>query len=360
MADERMTQRQIAEELGVSRQLVSFALQGKGRMSDEKRQKILRFARENNYHEFSNNEARQMISRRYGKRAQTGIIAAVFNARFEGQPITSLPFFAPFFEGLENESIERNLDLVLCPLRAEGLPLLVREQRVDGVICLFIPECDAARLGAPAMPTVSLPYQTQGAPCISIEDAQGTRLTTQHLIGLGHQRIAYLGMSPTENEIGAHRLQGYQSALADAGLPQEARWINSTLEDPTKGAGREAANALLKTRQAGQPNFSAIVCYNDEIAMGTVEALQAAGVNVPDEISVTGFDDISIQSNFALALTSVAIPRQAMARRAVELLCQQNQARRDASNDDFSSYLQQFPVKLVTRDSSAPPPTSSP
>ncbi len=357
---EPVTQQRIADELGVSRQLVSFALQGKGRMSDEKRQKILRFARENNYHEYSNHEARQMISRRYGKRVQTGIIAAVFRPTFEGKPLSSLPFFAPFFSGLENEAIERRLDLVLCPLRDGDLPILVRERRVDGVICLFTHHTETQSIGALSLPLVSLPYEVTGAPCVGFDDTQGIRLATQHLIELGHRHIAYLGTGNVKTQRNdAQRLAGYRQALQSAGLPERAEWIRGDLNRPTKSAGREAARALLQTHGAGQ--ITAIVCSNDEIAMGTVEVLQGAGIDVPNQISVTGFDDISVQAGFTPALTSIAIPREQMARRAVELIYQQNQAVETVPhhNGDAQSPSHPFPVELVTRDSSAPPPISS-
>ena len=355
-----ITQRQIAEHLGVSRQLVSFALRGTGRMSDEKRAMIVRFARENNYHEHSNHEARQMISRRYGKRIETGIVAAVFRATFEGRPLSSLPFFAPFFEGLEHEAIEQRLDLVLCPLRDGELPLLVRERRVDGVICLSTTPSEMTRIRALQMPMVSLPYQAALVPSITFEDSEGTRAATRHLIELGHRRIGYVGVEHLPGQIGQNRLAGYRQALREAEIDANARWIVNTPQSPTRATGAQAARALLRDWATLAPaeRVTALVCYNDEIAMGAVEALQSAGIGVPDAISVTGFDDISLQSGFAPALTSIALPREAMGRRAIELLCQQNAAERSGNGDeptDFSSFQQPFPVSLVTRASSAPP-----
>lgn len=354
-SDGKATQRQIAEQLGVSRQLVSFALQGKGRMSGEKRQQILHLARENNYHEFSNHEARQMISRHYGKRVETGMLAVVFNSKFEGQPIPSLPFFSPFFEGLENEAIKRSLDLVLCPLRSGKLPLLVREVRVDGVICLFTPECETARIQSLPLPLVSLPYEAPNTPCIGIENQKGISLATQHLIDLGHRRIGYIGISPTTDHIGAQRWQGYHCTLKMAGLDENPSAINTEFHRPTRQAGSDAANTLLNSASSALP-FSALVCYNDEMAMGAVTALQQAGWNVPHQVSVTGFDDISRHSNFAPTLTSLAFPRQEMGRKAVQLLCEHNQLLRQERNaSDFADYRHQFPVQLVERDSTAPP-----
>ncbi|MDQ3815798.1 MAG: LacI family transcriptional regulator, partial [Armatimonadota bacterium] len=355
----RITQKAIADQLGVSRQLVGFALRGEGRMSDALRQKILEVARQNGYHQFSNGEARLMVSRRYGKRVASGVLAVLFHATFEGQPLSSVPFFTSFFIGLENEAKECGIELVLCPLRSDDLPLLVRESWVDGVICLLTPEAAALRVRELALPVLSIQYEAPGVPSLLIDESGGTTLTTRHLLELGHRRIAYLGLAEKATPIAEQRLTGYLRALHENGLPVAPELLDVTLTRTTMQAGADAMERMLRRCRARQPartrqsppGFSALVCYNDMIAMGAIRVLKEAGWQVPADVSVAGFDDVSVQHGFSPALTSVSFPRQEMGRRAVQLLCDQH---KEIANADCQDQIERFPVRLVVRDSTAP------
>ena len=344
-----LTQKQIADQLGVSRQLVSFALRGQGRMSDDIRERILELANSNGYGQYSNREARAMVSRRYGKRAASGILAVIFQSTFENQPVTSLPYFASFFEGLESEAIERGLDLALCALRPHDLPRLVREGQVDGVVGLLTPEKLSHDVSRLSLPIVNVMYAASGGASLIIDDIAGSTLATKHLLELGHRNIAYIGV---ERAKGKERLRGYRKALREYSVVGDSKLIEISDDPPSVETGVRSVQTLLARCSAakGGLNFSALVCYNDLLAMGAVRALRENGFQVPIDVSVVGFDDVSVQYSFHPALTSISFSRRDMGRRAVALLCDQANAGERIEADSVET----FPVQLRTRESTAP------
>ncbi len=344
-----LTQKQIAERLGVSRQLVSFALRGQGRMSDQVRQQILELAQHNGYGQYSNREARAMVSRRYGKRAASGILAVVFKTTFEDQPVTSLPYFTAFFEGLEAEAIARGFDLALCAQRPHALPRLVREGQVDGVVGLLTPKETSVDINRLSLPQVNVMYAAPGGVSLIIDDTAGSALATRHLLELGHRRIAYIGVKAAK---GRERLEGYQRALREYSVSYEAALVEMSEGQPSMKTGTLVMQEWLAQHALTKHElpFSAVVCYNDSIAMGVIRVLQESGWRVPEDISVAGFDDISLQHGFSPSLTSVSFPRQEMGRRAIELLCEQI----ENSEQSTLNTVEAFPVRMEVRDSTAP------
>ena len=339
-----LTQKQIADELGVSRQLVGFALRGKGRMSDEVRRGILEAARSNGYHQYSNREARSMVSRRYGKRAATGVLAVLFEATFENQPLSNVPFFVPFFEGLETEAISRRMDLVLCPVRPGELPRLVSERQVDGLVCLATPHEFNQRMAQLDLPLVSIFYPVEGCPSLEIDNAGGAALAARHLMELGHKRIAYICL---ERQMAATRLASFRATLDQNGLLDEAL-IAHTDATPSIATGQKLMRELLSRGHSPELPFTSLACYNDLMAIGAVEVLQEAGYRVPDDVSVVGFDDVSLKYPATPALTSVNFSRQDIGKRAIHLLCQTGAESPNANLNEI------FPVELVQRASTRP------
>lgn len=341
-----VTHQQIADELGVSRQLVGFALRGGGSMTEQRRQEILEVAERMGYHRYANREARAMASRRYGKRALCGVVALAFDAIFEGQPLPTMPYFAPFFQGIEGEAARRGLDLVLCPLRPERPPRLIVEEQIDGFISLMhsyrIREIFKDQYPL-EMPTVFIGDRTSRTISLCNDAQSGIFQATSHLIELGHREIAFVGVEDLHSTRNPH-FEGFKEALRknDLSLRQDLLDCQGAL--PSIGAGRQALERLLR-KSGGTPNFTAVVCYNDLMAMGAVQALQERDFRVPEDLSVTGFDDVSRQYNFAPSLTSVAFGREEMGTRAMQLLCEQ------VESGKTTCLREQFPVHLVVRDS---------
>jgi LacI family transcriptional regulator len=348
-----LTHRQIAEKIGVSRQLVGFALRGEGRMSDEMRRQILEVAHANGYNEFSNGAARSMAARKYGKRAATGVLAVLFPATFGGQPLSSVPYFMPFFEGIESEVIERGLDLMLCPSRPQGLPRLVREGYVDGVISILTHRTTLEPLLELDIPVIYIALATnrlveiEKSASIIMDDYKGGVLATRHLLELGHRKIAYLGFCRDDEAQtkDTRHFQGYLDALHEYQVAPDDSLIDTSLSSKTIQVGTDAMKNML----AGKgPDFTGLVCHNDLLAMGAIRALQDCGKRVPEDVSVVGFDDVSTQYAFQPALTSISFPRHEMGRRAVQILLEKSKK----SNEDTTPLqCETFPVELVMRNS---------
>ena len=342
--DQKLTQKQLADHLGVSRQLVGMALSGQGKVAAATRQKILDAARENGYDQFSNSEARRMISRRYGKRAATGVLAVLFASDFENQPLSTVPYFTPIFRGLELEAKASGFDLTLCPIRPGELPRLVRDRQLDGVICLSLPHEVSRAVAALEMAVVNIQSDVEGIACVLRDDFGGGLQATRHLLQLGHRQMAYLGFDAPS---GHARQAAFCQALGEYGVADSAL-VNGSLTEPTQQQGETAMRRMLGTN--GQGAFSALVAHNDLIAMGAIRALQAAGLRVPHDVSVIGFDDVAQQYDFKPALTSICFAREAMGRRAIQMLAQLTE------NLDQAAPLREiFSTRLVQRNSTRAP-----
>lgn len=351
----RPTHRQIAEQLGVSPQLVSSALRGNGRVAATTRQRILDVARTNGYDQYSNSAARAMASRRHGKKPKTGVLAVLFVA-VEGQPLSTMPFYVPFFEGLQSEAFKDGLDLMLCPMRGQNLPRLVREGQVDGVVCLATDGLDIETLKSVEVPVVHIaltvsPLPQGDTPTLSADEHTGGVLVTRHLIELGHQRIAFIGFSNhsrTKTAKESQRFAGYCDALREANIPFDESLVESGMKNPGIQAGAEAMHALLQRSAEGATlPFTGLFCYNDLLAMGAIHTLQEAGFRVPEDVSVAGFDDVSYQYAFRPSLTSANFAREQMGRRAVRLLSDMETV--DATS--LRKHQEVFAVELIERES---------
>ena len=348
-----LTQRELADRIGVTPVLVSRALSGHPSVAARTRERIQAAALEFGYRADSNMEARMLIARRHGKRMHTDIVAVLMPARsFEGMALPRLPFFAPFIEGVEEESAKLNLDVHLCTVRDEQLPKLIQRQGVDGVISLG--------LGFELLESLKLPAVAFGGPGkwgmgVLPDNREGGRLATRHLIAMGHRRIVCLAFSESASSGGVYqpatdRIAGYRDALGEAGLKVDAALIVGPVCDPAIEPGAEAMKRFLA---AGNNDFTALVCFNDLLAMGATRALREANRRVPEDVSIVGFDDVGAHYAFEPKLTSIAFDRYAMGARAVRMLYD---ARAEEDRGvPLCPYDEIFPVELVIRQSTARP-----
>lgn len=323
------------------------ALNGDPKISDKTRSRVLAAAAELGYDPNANQGARALISRRYGKRPRSGTVALLIPPYTEeGARLRDNPFYVPVFAGAEIEVNARGLDVLTCSTRDGDLPRLIRGGNVDGVICIGTSNQIPA-LQALDIPVVSLEATSADVPQLLPQDQEGICLAAQHLIDLGHRRIAYLGMTP-DFVPAIQRLDGYLDALREAGMEPVGELIEATGYLMSRQAGSEL---LLQLHQR-TTDYTALVCYNDMLAIGAVRALEELGRAVPEDISVVGFDDLSPQMEFRPELTSVAFDRFGMGRVAVQLLLEAIEGAPQAGR-------QYFPVQLMVRDSTrALPPAA--
>jgi DNA-binding LacI/PurR family transcriptional regulator len=368
-----VTLKQIADELNVSQPLVTYALNGKPGVSEQMRQRIIETADRLGYHKYSNREARLMAAKRHGRRFATGMIALIFPRHGE-TPWMSVPYFRAIVDGVEFEVGRRALDLVIAPYRdGEMLPRIVREKAVDGVIFLSDPN-ESAELSELDLPTIGLSPESPTTVNLVPDDTGGIRAAVEYLIELGHRRIAYLGPGSRVSSA-LVRAAAYRRTMQEYGLTVDSSFFEIP-EDSRQADGAECMRRLLEQtaaqlhttngHRASRLPFTSLVCHNDLMAMGAVEVAIAHGIDVPRELSVVGFDDVSLDYHFTPALTSVGFGRFDMGRRAVELICEFTElavgqetgsngagADADKAGDKGRPIVNNFPTILVVRASTA-------
>jgi DNA-binding LacI/PurR family transcriptional regulator len=170
------------------------------------------------------------------------------------------------------------------------------------------------RLGVPVVLVNS--HSQQSGPytfAVNVDNVQGARLATEHLIGLGHRRIAYI-TGPADHSDDLARLEGYREALESSGIAFDPALV---VQGDGQVAGGEHAWPLLLALV--RPPTAAF-CYNDMTAIGLVLAARRAGRSVPGDLAIVGFDDIPFASYVDPPLTTVAQPKPEMGKRAMEMV----------------------------------------
>ncbi|WP_407051094.1 LacI family DNA-binding transcriptional regulator [Methyloraptor flagellatus] len=298
----------IAAAAGVSKSTVSLVLRGSPLVKAETREKVER------------------VIERYGyvyNRGAANLRKAT--SSFVGLLISDLmnPFFTELAVGVEdalyrlgfvpilantNEDLERQAHV----LRS------LREHNLAGVImspARGSRAWDLANLPTRSVPTVITMRRVEGSPLpyVGPDNRAGSRKATEHLIGLGHRRIAYVGgyaSITTQQE----RIAGWRDALHAAGLPADHSLIFESM--PTRAGGLEAAATML----ASSRRPTAIVCYNDVVAIGATRAIAEAGLVVGRDVAVVGFDDIAEAADNNPPLTTIDAGTRGIGQRAAEVL----------------------------------------
>jgi LacI family transcriptional regulator len=238
------------------------------------------------------------------------------------------PFFVDVAKGAERAARKAGLGVMVCNSaqstgeEADYLSLFA-EQRVRGVL---ITPADASGRNLDVLRKQGIPYvlvdrvsADSGACSVSVDDVAGGRLAVQHLVDAGHRAIVYVG-GPGDLPQVRDRREGAIAALAGAGLPPTALTEISS-ERLDVAAGRDAGSRLLGLA----PRPTAVFCANDLLALGVLQSLFAAGVSVPEEMAIVGYDDIEFAAAAAVPLTSVRQPAAAIGRLALELLAEESE-----------------------------------
>ena len=322
----------VANRVGLSRQLVSIVLRGAPGASEASTERILAAARELGYHP---DDSARMLRRR-----RSGQIGVLFTMR--------QPFEVDLVEALYRRAGDYGFSLALSTMgstrsQETALAELMR-QRIEALIALDAGDGDNEQMPLPSgIPTLLLggPNSPEVHDRVGVENRAGIELAVSHLASLGHERIAYLG--PESGPNAAERLDGYREALAARGL--HARVVPS---DFTESGGHRAATELLQDLRSPQ-GPTALVCVNDHCAIGALQTLVRAGARVPEDVSVVGFDDSSAASLPFVRLTSVRPDPDHMAQLALESV----RARLDQPTGEVS--VSRVTPTLSVRDSTAAP-----
>lgn len=295
-----ITLKEIARRTGKSITTVSRALADYDDVSADTKALVQRVADELGY-------TPNLLARRLQKRrADTiGLILPTFGPRF------SDPFFSEFLAGVGNMAVEHGYDL-LVSTQAPGDRELqfyrqkVKSRQVDGFVIVRTRRHDAriAYLHDAGFPFVSF-GRIEGEldfPFVDVDGIQGMRMVGEHLIGLGHRRIACLS-APSDLLFTEHRLTGLRQAMAAHNLDPDND-CRIVLGDLTQKSGYEATMRLLDSAQPP----TAIAACNDLMALGAMSAIQERGLQVGRDIAVTGFDDIPMAEHSHPPLTTVHQP----------------------------------------------------
>jgi LacI family transcriptional regulator len=201
-----------------------------------------------------------------------------------------------------------------------------------------------------SMPVVAVDSRIggEGLPAVDSDNLAGARLATDHLLGLGHRRIGFLGRPPRDLESAHQREQGYRASLAAAGMPFDPDLVRAGGYGATDL--QDAARALLELPDPPTAIFAA----NDVSAIATVDVALTLGLDVPRDLSVVGFDNIPESALCRPALTTVEQPLQLMGQRAVEMLLAL------LAGDRLANPQLRLPTRLIERDSTAAPAQVAP
>lgn len=296
---------EVARLAGVSTATVSRALTDPGKLRAATRARVEDAIRQTGY-------TRNLAARNLRARRSMVVLVVV--------PDIGNPFFADVLRGIEEALTAHGYGLLIGNLgpgdARQGLMLdIVQAGQVDGVLLLngAVPREGARALDAMGVPLVAVCETIAGAdfPQVEVQNREAMRAAVAHLAALGHRRIGYLG-GPAGNVLEIERQGGFRDGLAAAGLSPGAVYPG----DFTFAAGERAAAAFL----AASVRPTALVAANDEMAIGFLKSVRAAGVAVPDELSIIGFDGIAFADYVEPMLTTFRQPRRRLGRVGAELL----------------------------------------
>lgn len=346
MKRKRVTSKDVAEKVGVSRTTVSLVLNNvKGiQISSETRQKVIDAAKELGY--VPDAAAQALASRR------TKAIGLVLTRT--QHHIATDAFLPKIISGLLTTAKKNNIRILIDWVETEHQESayfeLARAKRIDGMI-LSTPRLNDKALKA--LESVDIPTVMMGSitdsklPFVDVDNTKAAEKATSYLLGLGHRKIACISNAPPEYTATPERIGGYKNALSQLDVPINENLIRYADFDPE--SGYECMKSLLRSGE----NFTAAFVASDNVAIGAKAAIREAGMRIPDDISLIGFDDIPWAQYSDPPLTTIKLPAEAVAQSActllLELIQDGNQIKQQKINLD---------TELIIRKSCKPLPPS--
>jgi LacI family transcriptional regulator len=334
---------EIARQAGVSVSVVSRVLTGDPtlRTRDETRQRVLQVAKDLNY---TANYAGRAL-----RLARSKALALI-------TPGVSSPLFDDLLSGATDAAEEEDYTLLIgrsdrITQGSDTLRRLAGEGRVDGFVLQRSDDVSDQALESLVANDARFVLVTSRAPgrrgSVILDDVSGAKLATEHLIGLGHTRIALVGSIPS-SDLGRRREHGYALALHEAGLRRRETLVRRL------GYSPEMAAAAIESLVGAVPRPTGVVVANVNGAIGALTALRRLGVDVPGDMSVVAYHDEWVADHTWPPLTTVKMPYYEVGAQAVRSLVAQL---RGSRAQDI--VVHDPPPKLVLRSSTAPPPSGS-
>jgi LacI family transcriptional regulator len=341
VADTPVSIREVAALAGVSLGTVSNVLNRPDVVAEPTRSRVQAAIKELGF--IRNESARQL---RAGRSRTIGLVVLdVAN-----------PFFTDVARGVEDEASESGLAVILCnsddqKAKESRYLEVLEEHRVQGILITPVAGADArlARLQRRGTPVVLVDSRSpsRGQCSVSVDDVLGGDLAVSHLLEAGHEQIAFVGGPLSIRQV-TDRREGAIRALQRAGRSEADLHM---VETPALNvaAGQRAGAALADRPPGARP--TAVFCANDLLALGVLQSLYAAGVSVPGDLAIVGYDDIEFAAAAAVPLTSVRQPALTMGTLAAELLLEE-------TDDEAGKHRHQRVVlqpELVVRSSTLAP-----
>lgn len=348
-----VTSEQVARLAGVSRATVSRVLNGSSHVSEETKKRIFAAMATLGYE--ANIFARATLQERSHMIALT-LFGSEDGMNFSRLAETQFYFYLEFLRTIERELAKEHYDLFIhsSPYMGNGTANdlemqyvhALRAKRVEGVIALAVQHNDLRIQGLcrSSIPAVFIDSTFQGkhATYVKSDYTHGARVAAEHLIQLGHRRIAFFP-GETLSVTGTERFLGYQQALSHAGLFMDPGLICQTGWGTREAY--EAAMLLLSERR----DFTAIVAASDMLAFGVMRALRKHNLRVPEDVSLIGFDDIDLSEDADPPLTTIHQDVQALSQGAIARLLQLI-----AGEEQLAPLI--VPTQLIVRASTGPAP----
>jgi len=321
--------RKVAALAGVSVATVSRTLKNPQQVSPDTREKVLEAVDQAGY-------TPNLMAIQFRSQRTHNLVVLV--------PDIANTFFARVIRGIQEAASAVGYRVLLCntlgnPETERQFAGLVDARQADGVIQLraFDP---FARQDHPPLVNICEIVDDAPWPTVSLDNRGAARAMTEHLLALGHRRIGLI-KGPADSPLTRERFAGYRHALEAAGMAVDPALLQYGNYDCS--SGHAAAARLLQS----EARPTAIFCENDEMAMGAIQCIRQAGLRIPEDIAVAGFDDISFAAFCNPPLTTIAQPAEAFGQHAVALLLAQ------LDGQAIGERHQVLPFQLVVRASTA-------
>ncbi len=341
----RITISDVAEKAGVSTGTVSAVINQRPTVRDATRTHVQRTIDELGY--LPSASARRLGGRRNGDETSPPGVGIVIKE-------IDNPFYAEVVKGASVELNARGFVPFVCTsegdFQREGLAIdSLRGRDLSGVIVAPVLDADAdlshlfllRRSGFPFVLLETVP----GLPTnvVSVDNVAASQQAAQHLIGLGHARIAHLA-GPAYTRHSLDRRQGFEKAFSQSPLQ-----VSDDMIVPAGAGFEDGYRAGQRAFGASGPRPTAVACFNDLVALGLIRALADLGLRVPEDVSVVGFDDVPVATQTTAPLTTVRVPKREMGQLAVRIILDQIE---EPEADPVSVVLD---ATLAVRATTAPP-----
>jgi LacI family transcriptional regulator len=299
------TVKQLAERLGVSHATISRALNGKPGLANDLRTKILE--------EASRLNLRRSSAARSLSTAQTDHVC--FGVYHLPGPLASDPFYSEILMGVEQELRQAGMHTMLEVLGEEEIKdparwRIVREHRADGIILNgpFVPSSFILKLHTLGIPVVLVDNFSSHTPVDAVvcDDRGGARAVAEHVLALGHRHVVVIA-GPEDWYSNRERCAGFVDAFLERQL-EPPRILHS------HATTFETGQLLMITALEHAP--TAVLAVNDAMAMGASQTARAQGLRIPEDLSITGFDDVEMSSRWITPLTTVRVQKRYLGRAA--------------------------------------------